>query len=311
MIITLTLNPAIDKTSYIDPLIPGGLNRVKSFETDAGGKGINVSKVVAMLGGHSVATGFVGEENADFFAGELQKINCENAFFEVAGSTRTNLKILDDVNGITEVNEPGICVTKEEEQSLIKRILSYANEEAIFVFAGSMHKNAQADFYKELTKMVKQKGAKVFFDADAEAFSLALQSKPNFIKPNKAELLHHCKRKDATRDELIEICKEFTENGVETVVLSLGKEGAAFIRKNEAYFSKGLSVQALSTVGAGDSMVAAFAYAAGRKMTFAQSSTLALATSAAAVTTKGTNPPPIELVEALKQQVVLEELWSC
>ncbi len=309
MIITVTLNPAIDKTSYIDPLVPGGLNRVKSFEVDAGGKGINVSKVVSMLGGHTVATGFIGADNADFFKGELVKISCENDFLQVAGSTRTNLKIQDEVNGITEINEAGITVSKAEEQQLLERLLSYAGKESLFVLAGSMHKNASADFYKTTIEALKETSSKVFLDADGEAFKLALEAKPNCIKPNKEELLRYCGKKEATRDELIALCKNLTQDGIQMVVLSMGADGAVFVRKDEAYAAEGLKVSALSTVGAGDSMAAAFAYATNQCFTFEQAAALAIACSAGAVTTKGTAPPSIEVVNELKKQVVLQKLW--
>ncbi len=309
MIITVTLNPAIDKTSYIDPLVLGGLNRVKSFEVDAGGKGINVSKVVSILGGHTVATGYIGADNADFFTGELAQIHCDNDFIKVPGSTRTNLKIQDEVNGITEINEAGIMVSKAEEQQLIEKLLSYAGKDSLFILAGSMHKNAPPEFYKTTMESLKKKDSKVFLDADGPAFKLALEAKPNCIKPNKEELLRYYGKDEATQDELIALCKGLTQEGIDMVVLSMGASGAIFVQKEEAYAAMGLRVPALSTVGAGDSMAAAFAYATNQCYTFEQAAVLAIACSAGAVTTKGTTPPSLEMVNELKKQVVLNRLW--
>ncbi len=310
MIITLTLNPAVDKTAVIDPLVVGGLNRVKSFTVDAGGKGINVSKIISMLGANSVATGFIGEENADIFKKALSNLNCKFDFIKVDGSTRTNLKLYDEINGITEVNEPGIVVTSREEERLIhENLLPYACREAIFVLAGSMHKNADINFYADLTRQLKQIGARVFIDADNEAFALSLKAKPDFIKPNKDELLRYFKKEDASEQELIEMCKSLTKQGIATVVLSMGGEGALFITEKEAYSAKAVDVKVLSTVGAGDSMVGAFAYATMKNMCLADAATLAMACSAGAVTTKGTTPPTLELVNNLKEQVVLNKIY--
>ncbi len=310
MIITVTLNPAIDKTADIEPLIPGGLNRVKSFKEDAGGKGVNVSRVVSMLGANSVATGFIGENNSLIFENALKGLNCKPDFIKIEGNTRVNLKLCDSVNGVTEINEPGLMVTEKQEEALIHDyLLSYARRDSVFVLAGSMHKNAKDNFYEYLTEQLKDKGAKVFLDADNESFRHALNAKPHFIKPNKDEILRYFKKQDATEAELIEMCKSLTKEGIKTVVLSLGKEGAIFISEDQGFKASAVDVKVESTVGAGDSMVAAFAFAAIKEMTFEQAAILAMACSAGAVTTKGTNPPSIELVNELKEQVVLEKLY--
>ncbi len=309
MIITLTLNPALDKTVYIDPLIPGGLNRVKDYEIDAGGKGLNVSKVVSMLGGKSIVTGFYGGANVPIFDAEIEKLGATNEFITVDGNTRTNLKVLDDVNGITEINEAGITVTKDEENAIIAKLLEISDENSIVVLAGSMHKNASPDFYEMLCNKLKEKGAKVFLDADNEAFANALKAKPALIKPNSDELLRFYGKESATTEELIEICRKMCEDGVETVVLSMGKDGAIFVTKDECYHAEGLKIKASSTVGAGDSMVGAFSFGTANKMSLRDTAILAIACSAGACTTKGTNPPSLELVEELSEKVIIHKIY--
>ncbi len=309
MIVTLTLNPAVDKTSYIDPLVVGGLNRVKRYEVDAGGKGINVSKIVHMLGSDSVATGFVGGSNGKLFLSELVETSFKNEFIQVAGNTRVNLKLYDDLNGITEVNEEGVEVTKDEEQAVIEKLLSYANENSVIVLAGSLHGNASDDFYKKLTEMLKAKGATVFVDADDEAFTEAVKAGPDFIKPNIHELLRHFDKESATDEEILDMCKELIDSGVKNVVLSMGGDGALFVTKDECYKAEALKVKVESTVGAGDSMVGAFAYATDKKMSLEEAAILSIACSAGACTTTGTNPPTLELVNELKAKVVLQKLY--
>ncbi len=322
MIITLTLNPALDKTATIDPLVPGGLNRIQKSELDAGGKGINVSKLLNTLGGKSIATGFVGGSTGGALLRMLDDLGLTHDFVHVQSTTRINLKLLDTVNGVTEVNDPGVVVTNEEEEALLQKLFAFiatsttekndagkANT-CLFVLAGSMHSGARPSFYKELTHSLKEKGARVFVDADGKAFAEALLASPDFVKPNKEELLRHFGRDSAaavTHDELIALCKKLIdEHGVGLVALSLGAEGAIFVNKEQCIVAPVLSVDVSSTVGAGDSMVGAVAHAFAQNYSFEETVRLAMACSAGAVTTKGTKAPSLACINTLLQQVTLE-----
>ncbi len=312
MIITLTLNPALDKTANIAPLVPGGLNRIQSSQLDAGGKGINVSKIVAALEGKSIATGFAGGSNGEALLRMLDDLSLQHDFVRVQGSTRINLKLLDSVNGITEVNDPGVVVTAQEEDALLEKLYGYIPEDgqnALFVLAGSMHAGAKPSFYKELTTKLKAKGARVFVDADGEAFAQALDAAPDFVKPNKEELLRHF-NKDADgnihQDALIALCQELVHTKhVGMVALSLGHEGAIFVTKEQCAVAPGLKVNASSTVGAGDSMVGAVAHAFAKQMPFEDIVRLAMACSAGAVTTQGTKAPSLACITDLLGQVTV------
>ncbi len=315
MIITLTLNPALDKTANIAPLVPGGLNRIESSTIDAGGKGINVSKLIKNLGGKSIATGFVGGSTGSALLAMLDNLSLVHDFIDVEGTTRINLKLLDKVNGITEVNDPGVQVTKKEEEALLAKLYSFientpenASEKTLFVLAGSMHKDASKDFYRELTKNLKARNAIVFVDADGEAFKEALKAEPDFIKPNKEELLRHFGiEKDVTQDELIDLCRELIKmHNVGMVALSLGHEGAIFVTKDTCAVAPVLKVKVSSTVGAGDSMVGAVAYAFANNLSFEDTIKYAMACSAGAVTTEGTKAPSIECINALIKEVTFE-----
>ncbi len=312
MIITVTLNPALDKTATIAPLVPGGLNRIQKSELDAGGKGINVSKLIATLGGKSLATGFVGGSTGDALLSMLDTLSLAHNFVRVQGSTRINLKLLDTTNGITEVNDPGIAVTKSEEAKLLDILSGYITQDArsIFVLAGSMHAGAAPSFYKELTQNLKTQGASVFVDADGEAFASALEAAPYFVKPNKEELLHyfrHESTQSVSTDELIGMCKQLVhKKGVGIVALSLGHEGAIFVTEAQCLVAPALKVAVSSTVGAGDSMVGAVAYAHEQGLSLEDTLRLAVASSAGAVTTEGTKAPSLELITSLREQVVFE-----
>ncbi len=308
MIITVTLNPALDKTVAIETLKPGGLNRITSTTVDAGGKGINVSKMAKVLGIETLATGFCGGSGGRELVSRLDDLNIKHDFVMVQSNTRTNTKVLDKSFGITELNEAGVVVTEQEQQSLIEKLLSFAKSDAIFVLSGSTHANAPRDFYKQLIKELKNKGSFVLFDADGEQFKQAISEYPNFIKPNDQELIEFCNKKDMTKQEMYTVCRQLIKDGVEFVALSQGKDGAAFITKTEAYYSPPIDVVVASTVGAGDSMVAAVACAKQLGLSLEQTAKLAMACSAGAVTTSGTNPPTKELVEQLKQSVKLETI---
>jgi 1-phosphofructokinase len=308
MTVTVTMNPALDKTAETAEIVAGGLNRLSNLVLDAGGKGINVSKMIAALGGESVATGFLGGGSGSQIEQMLQVPGIQPDFIRIAFQTRTNLKVHSGKNGITEFNEPGAELGPEDMPALREKLLALAGPGACFVFAGSLPANAPADTYKQLVSAVKAKGAAAFLDADGEAFRLALEAEPDFIKPNKFELMQYFGISgEPSLAECAGLCRRLTKN---RAALSMGAEGAIFVSPEETLYAPGLRIKALSTVGAGDSMVGAFAYAAQKNMGFRDAAALAMAASAGACTTEGTKPPSRETVETLLKQVKFEGIVS-
>ncbi len=307
MIVAVTLNPALDKTVTIDTLKPGGLNRIKSVTVDAGGKGVNVAKMAKVLGVDCIATGFCGGDGGTELLSRLDKLDIKHDFVKVNYNTRTNTKVLDEQYGITELNESGVIVTEEEEDLLTQKLLDYPPD-TIYVLSGSTHANAKSDYYRNLIALLRNRGSIVLFDADGAAFKNAVVAVPSFIKPNNEELQSYCNKENMTLTEMYEACKDFIQDGIELVTLSMGAKGAAFITKDEAYFTPPVDVEVSSTVGAGDSMVAAVACAKTLGYSLVETAKLAVACSAGAVTTQGTNPPTAELVEQLKQQVIVKPI---
>jgi 1-phosphofructokinase len=300
MIVTVTMNPAVDKTVVVDTFQHHGLNRVQRAELDAGGKGINVSKTIRELGGQSVAIGFLGGHNGQFIEHALEECGITTDFVWVSGETRTNTKIVEKDGTLTELNEPGFLVSTENIAALKKKLIDYANEETMFVFAGSIPRGVSKDIYKELICAVKGKGAYVLLDADGEVLRNALEAKPNVVKPNKAELVTLLGMdENAGCNELIAGAKSIQQKGVEHIVVSMGKDGAIFLIGNESIVCESLPVKVSSCVGAGDAMVAAFAYAWEKGLGQEETIRLCMATSAGAVTTSGTRPPSKEVVQEL------------
>lgn len=309
MIVTVTMNPAIDKTVEVDELKSGELNRLKNVINDVGGKGINVSKTISALGGLTLATGFIGGTGGGVIEKVLNIMNIKCDFIHIKGETRTNLKVVEKNSHVTELNEPGPNISDDEMEKFIEKLEYYAKEDTLFVFAGSVPTSIDKSIYRELIKKVKAKGSKVFLDADGELFTYALEAKPNIIKPNRFELetLYNMQHR-ASQDELIKMGKELLSNGIELVAISLGKEGALFLNKDKVIKCDALKVESHSTVGAGDAMVAALAYSINNAMDFEYCVKMGIAASAGAVTTKGTKPPTLDLVEKLKQQVIIQNL---
>ncbi|MDO4323721.1 MAG: 1-phosphofructokinase [Lachnospiraceae bacterium] len=309
MIVTVTMNPAIDKTVDIDSLEQGGLNRIQRIELDAGGKGINVSKTIKQLGGTSIATGFIAGNAGEVIEKVLSEYGIQTDFIRVSGETRTNMKVVEKRGVVTELNEPGPKVSEADLQELIGKLESYASPETLIVLSGSIPSGVDKNIYRTITEKMHAKGASVLLDADGGLFVNALEAKPDIIKPNRVELeeYYHLDHQ-AAEEELVELGRKLQDKGIGFVAISMGGSGAIFLGKEEGLKCRGLSVKTHSTVGAGDAMVAALAWGWERKLPMREAAALGMATSAGAVTTVGTKPPARELVDELLKQVELDTL---
>lgn len=309
MIVTVTMNPAIDKTVDIGRFERGDLNRIKRVEMDAGGKGINVSKTIRELGGESIATGFVGGTSGTIIKQVLADLGLRTDFVDVKGETRTNLKVVEENGEVTELNEPGPEVSKEQLDDLLNRLEGYANPDTLFVLAGSIPAGIPTDIYRRITERVHQKGAKVLLDADGALFSESLKGKPDMLKPNRSELERYYQMDyRSSEQELVSMGEKLLNNGASMAAISLGQMGAIFLTKEKRYRCPGLRVKAHSTVGAGDALVAAMAYSWDEKLPLETCIRLCMGASAGAVTSIGTKPPHRSLVDELVRQVELLEL---
>lgn len=309
MIYTVTLNPALDKTVEIPGMALDTVNRITSMRTDPGGKGINVSKVIAKLGGESCAVGILGGESGRTLLAALEREGLRTHFRFVEGQTRTNLKIIDRaLHTNTDINEPGLTVSPADLDALLRDLLGMVREGDIVVLAGSLPQGAPQDTYRVWTAACREKGARVCLDADGVLLAEGLKAAPYLIKPNEDELSRLIGHRLTDTDELIAEGRRLLKGGVTRVVISLGERGALYLRGNEVLYAEGLSVPVGSTVGAGDSVVAALAYADSLGMSDEDAVRLSTATGAANVMCSGTQPAEREAVEKLLPQVKIRRI---
>ena len=302
MIYTVTLNPALDKTVEIPGIALDTVNRITEMRTDPGGKGINVSKVIAKLGGESRAVGILGGESGRTLEKLLENENFTTQFRFVEGQTRTNIKIIDRVGHTnTDINEPGLTVTNADLDALLNDLLAEVHAGDIVVLAGSLPKGAPQDTYRVWTSACKNAGARVLL---AEG----LKAAPYLIKPNDDELSRLAGRKLETIEELTAEGQKLLESGIERVVISLGGRGALYLRKGSTIYAEGLKVPVGSTVGAGDSVVAALAYAESQDMSEENAVRLSTAAGAANVMCSGTQAAERSVIEALLPKVRFSKL---
>ncbi len=244
MIVTVTLNPCIDRTVFVDEFCYGGLNRVKESLCHLGGKGLNVSRVLNEMGFETLCTGFMFDDSSSF------DMPLPTDFINVDGKLRTNIKIM--CGGVmTELNEGGSKVDNGLVDTLIQKLKGYDAD--MVVLSGSAPMGIETDVYARIMSSVS---APFVLDADGELFSKAVGLKPIAIKPNKLELERYLNRTLETYDDICEAALKLVESGISYVCVSLGQEGALLATKNGICAHKALEVDVKSLQGAGDSMVA-------------------------------------------------------
>ena len=308
MIYTVTLNPAIDKTVVIENFSAGMVNRVTSVREDAGGKGINVSKCLKKLGQDSVAAMILAGDTGRRLEKMLGVLEIPVLPVWAAGENRTNLKIIDSVKKKnTDINEPGPAVTQELLQNLREALREQVKQGDILVLSGSLPAGVDRSLYEQWTAYFREKGVCVYLDADGEPMRRGMKSLPYLIKPNNDELAALVEKPALSQEEMIAEGKRLLGTGIAEIVISLGGDGALFISADGCWKAEGLDVPVKSTVGAGDSVVAAMAFGQVRNLPRETKIKLAVAMGAASVMQSGTQPPEAQLVWELAQQVKIKK----
>jgi 1-phosphofructokinase family hexose kinase len=308
MIYTVTLNPSLDTFYFVEDLKYDDVNRVVELKKYAGGKGINVSKVISELRGETFAFSFSGK----FIGDELEEIltsqGIKTNFVRIQDETRANIIIRDkNKNTQTELNSPGPNITADELNHLLDSIFAYKTPDFL-VLAGSLPCAVAVDTYAKIIKRAKKENIKVMLDADGDQLKLGIKEKPFMIKPNIYETERLLNRKINRDDdkEIIEIAKSFVNDGIEIVAISRGPKGVIVAAKNEIINAIPPDVSVQSTIGAGDSFIAGFLLEFAKSSNLVEAVRLGVACGSASAMAGGTALCRKEDVEKLLDKVEIK-----
>lgn len=307
-ILTVTLNPAVDKTYTTQSVIVGNVNRMRTAMNIAGGKGVNVTKILRQYGCDVAATGFLGGYSGRFIEEELEKRGTECRFIHVTGETRSNMNILADDGYVTEILEPGPVISDSEMTAFLEQYDALLEECGLVILSGSVARGVNADVYETLTMRAEDVSVPVYLDSSGDNLRYGMRAKPQMIKPNWRELEYIMGRRIVDREEIVESAKLLHEGGISRVVVSMGSKGLLSVTDEGVLYTGAAKIEPINTVGCGDSVVAAYAmsYVAGESEE--EAIVRAGAISAANATTVESANIPLETAEALMNKIIVEKI---
>lgn len=289
MILSICPNPSIDCTIELDNLNIGMLNRINNKVETYSGKALNVAIGIARLNKSCIATGFMFEDHKRMFEHVLEKEGVSHDFVYAPGAARVNYKIIDRKSMLTEINDKGAEVSVAKQYELIDKITALSKNCSIAVMSGSLPKGVSPEFYGQALSVIP-KQVKVIIDAEKENVLSAVSGREIFmVKPNLKELESFTGKTVSFKTEIAEACKKYIDLGIRYVLVSLGSEGAVLTDGKTNLYCKSANVAVNSTVGAGDSMVAATCSALEDGKNLEEILLRAVSAGTAAVTTSGTN----------------------
>lgn len=298
MIKILALNPSVDKYFEVNNLRIGELNRTENKKISVGGKGINVAKYINILKGKCIVYGFIGGYNGELIDDYCMQNGIRTNFYKIKEQNRENIKLIDKSTKIlTEINEAGPNVTYQEFEQLKKDILSDFTENDILICTGSIPKNLDNSVYSDFIASINNIGGKAILDAEGDLLKNGIKSLPYLIKPNLFELESIFYKKVDNINDLVNYSKKFLDDGIKKVVISLGEKGSFFAESNEYLYVKPINVDIKNQVGAGDSMVAALAFALENNLKFADKIKLAVALATLSVSYEKTEDIDVKKID--------------
>jgi len=267
LIITVTLNPAIDRILYVPSFRTGEINRALKTFVDAGGKGINVSKAVKSLGGDTIALGFIAGKNGRFIKDNLSSYGIEHHFVEVPGESRVNIKIYCGNGSHTDINEPGFNTSEANFNLLLSRLKGYLHPGNIVVISGSTPPNFPQEYYAKLCSAVTESKIPLVIDADGDRLSHSLGARPSFVKLNTQELSEITGTPVTTPESALPEARMLMQRGARGVLVSFLPGGILYLEGDEAFYAEAPPVEIQNTIGSGDALVGALSHAIEQKMT--------------------------------------------
>ncbi len=298
MIFTVTLNPALDKEYTVSRLEFDEVLRANTVRVNYGGKGFNVSRMLASLGCSSTALGFVGGETGRSIQHGLSMAGIETAFTEITGETRTNVSIVSDTDKrYIKVNEPGPSISAAEINRLLDQVDAKVQAGDWWVLAGSLPPGVPDEMYANIIQRVQRGGAFAVLDTSGPSLKAGILATPCLIKPNVTEVSQLTGREVVTLSDMETALTELHALGAGMVVISAGKQGALFSNGRDHWFKRAPIIQERNPIGAGDAMVAGLVWRLSQADEPQNALAWAIACGTAAASLPGTDMPARSQVE--------------
>ncbi len=263
MIVTLTLNPSVDRTVEVEALARGEVMRALGVRVDPGGKGINVSRALAANGFHTRAVVTLGGAEGEHLVALLRETGIEIVPVQIRGAIRSNITVVEPDGTTTKFNEPGAELNADELAATFAAVKAAAASADWLVASGSLPPGAPADIYADLVRSMAGSGTCVAVDTSGPALEAVLAAEPALVKPNRDELSAATGQQLRSIADVVEAACRLRDLGAQVVLASLGAEGAVLVDDDGAVHGWTPAVSPLSSVGAGDAMLAGFLAAGG------------------------------------------------
>lgn len=301
---TITLNPAVDMLTKASNFSLGKLNRTQEAKYVVGGKGINISILLNNIGKKTKALGFVAGFTGYFIKSELDKLDIEHDFVETLGTTRINMKLTTDTE--TEINGQSSAVNAENISEFFAKLDVLTTEDVVFL-SGNVIAGMELEDFKKIAEKVATKGATLVVDSNKDLVLDTLQYKPFVVKPNEFELGEMFEITLNGLEEILVYARKLQERGAQNVLVSRGAKGAILLTENDEVLEVNVAEgKIVSTVAAGDSMLAMFVAKYNETKDYAEA--LKYASAAGGATSFSVGVGSKELIEELLQQIKVKKL---
>jgi tagatose 6-phosphate kinase len=312
LLLTVTLNPAMDKVYEISGFTTNRVWRPQSVTATAGGKGLNVTRVAHLLGEEVIATGLVGGNNGRFIEDQLNRAGIANRFIRIKNESRTCITITDPQNQTsTEVLEPGPLITGREQANFLRTYQSLVAECSAVTASGSLPAGVPVDFYRELGGIAQRQGKKFILDTSGLALKTAISASASLlymIKPNQEELEALLGRNLTRLDDQARVLLELKRKGLELPCVTLGKAGCLAVLEEGVFHFSTPSLPIINTVGSGDSFVAGCAAGLIRQLSPIKMITLGIACGMANTQFMETGRIERHMVEEFLEMVTVRKI---
>lgn len=307
MILTLTVNPAIDCTYTTDRISYEDRVYVRTSFEQAGGKGINAAHVIHALGGQVLALATAGGATGKRLTALLEESHLPVSLIPIRHPIRRNLTISDQQGLTIKLDEAGPQISAGEERRIEAAARDKLEGVTWLMLCGSLPPGMSVDFYARLIEIAREKGVRTLLDAGGEALRVGIRARPTMVKPNRQEAERLLNRSLLTRHQAVEAVGEIAALGVDTVVLSLGSDGALGVSGDGRYHVLAPEIRQACPIGAGDALAATCVWALSRNEPFVEALRWGVAAGTAAAATPGTSFASFTETRQMRERVQVEE----